>query len=94
MVYLIFSGIQHFYTYICISKTLVRTIWKHSNFLVKKESEFAGMGNTWYFLSKSLDIPVFPAGMGNTHKCQYFALIGTRKTITCVTCYKRRCSMY
>ena len=31
------------------------------------------MGNTRYFLSNSREIPVFPAGMGNTHKSRDFA---------------------
>ena len=31
------------------------------------------MGNTRYFLSNSREIPVFPAGMGNTHKSWDFA---------------------
>ena len=31
------------------------------------------MGNTLYFLSNSREIPVFPAGMGNTHKSRDFA---------------------
>ena len=31
------------------------------------------MGNTQYFLSNSREIPVFPAGMGNTHKSRDFA---------------------
>ena len=32
------------------------------------------MGNTRYFLSNSREIPVFPAGMGNTHKSRDFAI--------------------
>ena len=31
------------------------------------------MGNTRHFLSNSGEIPVFPAGMGNTHKSGDFA---------------------
>ena len=45
----------------------------YGSFLVHKESEFAGVGITWYFLSNSRDITVCPAGMGNTHKSRDFA---------------------
>ena len=44
--------------------------------MVNEESEFAGVGE-WEIqgisLSNSWEIPVFPAGMGNTHKSRDFA---------------------
>ena len=41
------------------------------------------MGNTRYFLSYSRVIPVFPAGMGNTHKSRDFANPGNSNKLFC-----------